>query len=256
MLEQQQTRLVQALEELYRRSFEAGLWTGPVLRETNGHPLTHDLLKALHVAEDTEDGRSQSSPTQSTPPSSQLASPALDADVYSESSSAVLAPCIEGSSTAETDRRVQASDYSPWVVDQDAVSMVEAPNMPSAQYYAPSLATHLLPTGTSADYYAQNAPTGCTVADKRWLDDMEEISECKLERLWDVGYDFTWTADLKHLLQDKTTRLMDLDLLICAMRSGTDQSSTMLLASLRLGASVDHLAQSIRTGLANPKAST
>lgn len=48
MLEQQQAWLVQALQELYRRSRDGHGWPGEPLKcESNGHPLTHDLLSRL-----------------------------------------------------------------------------------------------------------------------------------------------------------------------------------------------------------------
>ncbi|RMJ20781.1 C6 transcription factor, partial [Aspergillus sp. HF37] len=48
MLEQQQAWLVHALQELYRRSRDGHGWPGKPLKcESNGHPLTHDLLSRL-----------------------------------------------------------------------------------------------------------------------------------------------------------------------------------------------------------------
>ncbi|KAI9373248.1 hypothetical protein BJX61DRAFT_504024 [Aspergillus egyptiacus] len=48
MLEQQQTWLVNGLQELYRRLLEGEGWKGEPLKcEPNGHPLTHDLLTHL-----------------------------------------------------------------------------------------------------------------------------------------------------------------------------------------------------------------
>lgn len=56
----------------------------------------------------------------------------------------------------------------------------------------------------------------------------------------------TRTADLKQKLQDATARSDDLDLLVDAMRTGTDEVSTMLLAKLRLGASVEALVRNMK----------
>lgn len=56
MLEQQQGQLVTALQETYRRLLAANAWNGPVLSETNGYPLTHDILKALNLLETKQDG--------------------------------------------------------------------------------------------------------------------------------------------------------------------------------------------------------
>ncbi|KAL4816003.1 hypothetical protein BDW67DRAFT_162810 [Aspergillus spinulosporus] len=48
MLEQQQTWLVNGLQELYRRLLEGDGWPGEPLKcEANGQPLTHDLLTQL-----------------------------------------------------------------------------------------------------------------------------------------------------------------------------------------------------------------
>ncbi|KAK0333534.1 Fluconazole resistance protein 1 [Friedmanniomyces endolithicus] len=56
MLEQQQSQLVSGLQETYRRLKAAHAWTGPALTESNGHPLTHDILHALHLLESRVDG--------------------------------------------------------------------------------------------------------------------------------------------------------------------------------------------------------
>ena len=47
MLENQQLQLVQGLQELYRRVKTGDGWTGAPLKETNGTPLTHDILERL-----------------------------------------------------------------------------------------------------------------------------------------------------------------------------------------------------------------
>lgn len=48
MLEQQQAWLVHGLQEMYRRTTEGEGWPGDRLKlESNGHPLTHDLLSRL-----------------------------------------------------------------------------------------------------------------------------------------------------------------------------------------------------------------
>jgi len=56
MLEQQQSQLVSGLQETYRRLNAAHAWTGPTLTESNGHPLTHDILHALNLLESRVDG--------------------------------------------------------------------------------------------------------------------------------------------------------------------------------------------------------
>lgn len=55
MLEQQQVWLVNGLQELYRRAQEGEGWTGePLQTESNGHPLTHDLLTRLGALDHTK----------------------------------------------------------------------------------------------------------------------------------------------------------------------------------------------------------
>ncbi|EEA19684.1 Fluconazole resistance protein 1 [Talaromyces marneffei ATCC 18224] len=55
MLEQQQIWLVNGLQELYRRAQEGEGWTGePLKAESNGHPLTHDLLTRLGALDHTK----------------------------------------------------------------------------------------------------------------------------------------------------------------------------------------------------------
>lgn len=58
MLEQQQGQLVTGLQETYRRLIEANLWPGAPLSESEGHPLTHDILARLNIISqkaDTDD---------------------------------------------------------------------------------------------------------------------------------------------------------------------------------------------------------
>ncbi|RAL06339.1 Zn(II)2Cys6 transcription factor domain-containing protein, partial [Aspergillus ibericus CBS 121593] len=58
MLEQQQTWLVNGLQELYRRAMEGESWPGEPLRcEANGHPLTHDLLTRLGALDQSKGER-------------------------------------------------------------------------------------------------------------------------------------------------------------------------------------------------------
>ena len=56
MLEQQQSQLVSGLQEMYRRLREGQRWHGPLLSESTGHPLTHDILAALDLLEVKHDG--------------------------------------------------------------------------------------------------------------------------------------------------------------------------------------------------------
>lgn len=57
MLEQQQDRLVSALQEMYRRARRGEPWSdSAALLETNGQPLTHDILAGLGLLEPKHDG--------------------------------------------------------------------------------------------------------------------------------------------------------------------------------------------------------
>lgn len=73
-------------------------------------------------------------------------------------------------------------------------------------------------------------------------------SDRNLTCSWDIGDGLTRTADLKRKLLEATGRSDNLDTLVDAMRDGSDEVSTMLLARLRLGTSVKDLARGIRTG--------
>ncbi|KAL3458518.1 hypothetical protein BJX64DRAFT_266616 [Aspergillus heterothallicus] len=62
MLEQQQTWLVNGLQELYRRLLDGEGWQGEPLRcEPNGHPLTHDLLTQLGALDSSKHERFEES---------------------------------------------------------------------------------------------------------------------------------------------------------------------------------------------------
>ncbi|KAM0722859.1 hypothetical protein Q7P37_001057 [Cladosporium fusiforme] len=76
-------------------------------------------------------------------------------------------------------------------------------------------------------------------------------SDRNLECSWDIGDGLTRTADLKQKLVDATGRFDNLDTLVDAMRDGSDEVSTMLLARLRLGTSVGDLAMGIRLDAAS-----
>lgn len=56
MLEQQQAQLVTGLQEMYKRLRTTEVWEGEALSETNGAPLTHDILAALGLLEQKHDG--------------------------------------------------------------------------------------------------------------------------------------------------------------------------------------------------------
>ncbi|KAL2862944.1 Zn(II)2Cys6 transcription factor domain-containing protein [Aspergillus lucknowensis] len=62
MLEQQQTWLVNGLQELYRRLLDGEGWQGEPLKcEPNGHPLTHDLLTHLGALDQSKHERFEES---------------------------------------------------------------------------------------------------------------------------------------------------------------------------------------------------
>jgi hypothetical protein len=71
-------------------------------------------------------------------------------------------------------------------------------------------------------------------------------SDHDLECSWDVADGSNRVADLKRKLLEAKGRSDDLGELVGAMRSGTDQTSSMLLAKLRLGDSLESLLSSIR----------
>jgi hypothetical protein len=71
-------------------------------------------------------------------------------------------------------------------------------------------------------------------------------SDRNLECFWDVADGLTKTANLKRKLLEANRISDDLGELVGAMRSGTDQTSSMILAKLRLGDSLESLLSNIR----------
>lgn len=71
-------------------------------------------------------------------------------------------------------------------------------------------------------------------------------SDRNLECSWDIGDGLTRTADLKRKLVAANGRSDNLGELVDAMRSGSDQTSSMLLARLRIGDSLEALLSNIR----------
>jgi hypothetical protein len=71
-------------------------------------------------------------------------------------------------------------------------------------------------------------------------------SDRDLDCSWDVAEGLTRTANLKRKLLEANRISDDLGELVDAMRSGTDQTSSMLLAKLRLGDSLESLLSSMR----------
>ena len=74
----------------------------------------------------------------------------------------------------------------------------------------------------------------------------QSCSTRTIECSWDTTDGSTKTQDLKADLADVTRRMSNFEILINAMRWGSDQSATMLLAQLRLGDDIEALAWSIR----------
>lgn len=77
-------------------------------------------------------------------------------------------------------------------------------------------------------------------------------SDRNLKCSWDIGEGLTKNADLKRKLQEANKRSDDLDILVNAMRSGSDQTSSMLLARLRIGDSLEQLLLNIRIDASLP----
>jgi hypothetical protein len=77
-------------------------------------------------------------------------------------------------------------------------------------------------------------------------------SDRNLECSWDIGDGLTRTADLKRKLQEATGLSEDLDTLVDAMRYGSDDVSTMLLARLRLGEPLEDLVAALRVDPSPP----
>ena len=68
---------------------------------------------------------------------------------------------------------------------------------------------------------------------------------------WDLLAGVTTNEDLRHKVRETNRRLDDMQVVLSAMRSGSAQTSSLLLAKLRLGVPVSNLAQSVRTGNAD-----
>lgn len=62
------------------------------------------------------------------------------------------------------------------------------------------------------------------------------------------GQELTWQRDLRQVVLEQKTQLDHLNTLISGLRNDSNDGSTMLLAKLRLGASVEALAGSVRAG--------
>jgi hypothetical protein len=62
MLEGHQDRLIRGLQELYHRLLKVGAWNVLPLAETDGKPLTHDILGALGLLHEENDGSGDPAP--------------------------------------------------------------------------------------------------------------------------------------------------------------------------------------------------
>jgi len=65
---------------------------------------------------------------------------------------------------------------------------------------------------------------------------------------WDIPGGLTRNEDLRHKLGEAERLCEGAQVLIRALRSESIETSTMLLAKLRLGVSLSDLAESVRTG--------
>ena len=68
---------------------------------------------------------------------------------------------------------------------------------------------------------------------------------------WDLLAGVTTNEDLRQKVRETTRLLDDMQVLFNAMQCGSDQTSSLLLAKLRVGVPVSNLAQSVRTGTAD-----
>jgi hypothetical protein len=99
---------------------------------------------------------------------------------------------------------------------------------------------------------AEPVKTACIQCQKRKTKCSGQRPVCRfcsdrdLKCSWDVGDGLTRIADLKKKLLEVNRLSDDLGELVGAMRSGTDQTSSMLLAKLRLGDSLESLLSNIR----------
>lgn len=78
-------------------------------------------------------------------------------------------------------------------------------------------------------------------------------SSCKARGLicsWDVADGLTRYEDLRLKVQEAEMRLNHLCILVGALRTGSNQTSTMLLAKLRLGVPIEELVRSLPPALA------
>lgn len=105
---------------------------------------------------------------------------------------------------------------------------------------------------TRARKKAEPVKSACVQCQKRKTKCSGQRPVCRfcgdrnLECSWDISDGLTRTADLKSKLLAASRRSDDLEELVGAMRHGTDQKSTMLLARLRLGDTLADLLSNIR----------
>lgn len=98
--------------------------------------------------------------------------------------------------------------------------------------------------GTSPCYHCKKRrirctgqPPACESCNKRGLD-------CS----WSGRREMVSHTELHQVLLHQKTQLDDLNILVAGLRTDSEDGSTMILAKLRLGASVETLAKSIREG--------
>lgn len=127
MLEKQHLPLTLALEELYRLSLKAGLWSKPILKETDGHPLTQDLLSALNLDKGDGSCRQQNDYFRGISPSHHSVSLTVNEDIQSGNTSPTSAHCGEGHSKviAGTDSSSLPSCRHRWIANGEVESMTD-----------------------------------------------------------------------------------------------------------------------------------
>ncbi|KAF1353954.1 hypothetical protein BDV97DRAFT_128766 [Delphinella strobiligena] len=69
----------------------------------------------------------------------------------------------------------------------------------------------------------------------------------KIDCQYDVRVGISKRAELERKLNEATTRSCELGILLHALQSGSDEESTMLLARLRMGESLDNIVSSLLT---------
>ena len=108
MLEQQQSWLVNGLQEMYRRACDGQGWPGEPLRcEPNGHPLTHDLLTRLGALDHTKGERFEENPDHMQQELWRRRQDSSDVDASSEAQSPVVSSRLMNSDVFASQQQQQ-----------------------------------------------------------------------------------------------------------------------------------------------------